>query len=65
MPASGCSNANIYVVSLVPPIIHVIRSVHKPVDNGVVIENAKNRAGNLAHHVWSYASGAVLTTHVR
>lgn len=65
MPASGCSNANTFVDSLVPLTIHVIQNVRKRVDNGVVIDNARSHAGNLAPHVWSYASGTVLTTRVR
>lgn len=65
MLASGCSNANISVDSLAPLIIHVIQNVQKRAYNGVVTENAGNDAGNLARHVWSHASGAVLTTRVR
>jgi hypothetical protein len=65
IPASGCSNANTSVDSLVPLIIHVIQNVHKRVDNGVVIDVARNHAGNLAPRVWSHASGTVLTIRVR
>ena len=65
MPANGCSNANTFVVFLAPLIIHVIQNVHKRVDNSVIIDNARSDAGNLAPHVWSHASGAVLTTRVR
>jgi hypothetical protein len=65
MLARGYSNANTSVDSLVLLIIHVIQNVRKRVDNGVVIDNARNHAGNLAPLVWSHASGAVLTTRVR
>ena len=65
MPASGCSNANTSVASLVPLIIRVTRDVRKCVDNGVVMDRARSHAGNLAPHVWSHVSGAVLTICVR
>ena len=65
MPASGCSSANISVDSLVPLIIHVIQNVLEYVDNAVVTDNARSHAGNPALHVWSHASGVVLTTRVR